>query len=109
MSKDKGLNILLIDDKKDLALNISDILEDNGYRTDLAFNGSEAISIVKKKGFDLAIVDLKLPDIFGLDLIEKLSLISPKLEYIVLKSSMSLTSCEERLAWLLSKKSTYES
>jgi len=84
MSNSDEFYILLVDDNKDLVLNISDILKDKGYKVTTTYNGSEALSLVNKNRFDLAIMDLKLPDIFGLDLIEKLSLVSPELEYIVL-------------------------
>ncbi len=84
MKRRESHTILLIDDKKDLAMNIGDILEDNGYDISIANNGNQAIKLLSKKKFSIAIVDLKLPDIFGLDLIDKLSVISPELEYIII-------------------------
>ena len=81
---EKSFDILIVDDNKDLASNLNDILKENGYRTAMAFDGQDAIKQCSKGEFSLALIDLKLPDINGLMLIEKLSKSSSTREYIII-------------------------
>jgi len=90
-------NIIIIDDNKDFAGNLSDILNINGYNTTYVLDGKSALRLCKKDDFDLAIVDIKLPDINGLDLIEKLSSISKDMEYIIITAYGSVESAVDAI------------
>ncbi len=57
--------ILIVDDENDIAELISDILEDEGYNTVIANDGTNAINLVKKEEFDLILLDVMMPDITG--------------------------------------------
>ncbi|MBS3740981.1 MAG: PAS domain S-box protein [Candidatus Cloacimonetes bacterium] len=92
--------ILVIDDNEQLANNIDDFLTDNNYDVLTANEGEYAIKISKQHDFDLALVDLKLPDIKGMDLIKKLKEIQNHLEFIIITAhptlSTSLPSVSEK-------------
>ena len=87
--------ILIVDDDKDLASNLSDILSSEGYGTSVACDGKTAVALCRKKTFDLAIVDMKLPDISGLELIRELVKLSPVMECIIVTGYASLESAIE--------------
>ena len=65
-------NILVIDDDKSILRTFTRILQKNGYEVDVAETGKEALEKSKKKCYDLALIDIRLPDIDGTDLLVKM-------------------------------------
>ena len=63
--------ILIIDDDKSILRTFTRILQKNGYEIDVAETGKEAIEKSRKKSYDLALIDIRLPDIDGTDLLIK--------------------------------------
>ncbi|MBL6964800.1 MAG: PAS domain S-box protein [Bacteroidetes bacterium] len=90
-NSDKG-KIIIIDDNRDLAENIEDILAGKGFAIGKAYTGKSAIDKFRNVKYDLALVDIKLPDTDGLELIEKINKISPATVYLVITGYESLTS-----------------
>ena len=76
--------ILIVDDNQELAQNLKDILESNDYVVMVASDGAGAITLCTDQRFGLAMVDIKLPDIGGMELVEKIAAISPLTEYIII-------------------------
>ena len=64
-------NILIIEDEKNICSFIERILEPQGYRVASASTGKEGIQFLATGRFDLILLDLGLPDMDGLDLIEQ--------------------------------------
>jgi PAS domain S-box-containing protein len=62
--------ILIVDDEKGLRIGTHRLLESEGYYVESAENGTEGINLGTKKDFDLAIIDLKMPDIDGLEVLQ---------------------------------------
>lgn len=85
------LKILIVDDNRDLASNIQDILQDGGYDVTLAFDGAGAIDCCQDQQFDIALLDFKLPDMDGLELQKKLSKMIDA-DYIVITAHASIES-----------------
>lgn len=76
MTKEK---ILIVDDD-DHVLNLCQrILESQGYEVTISGSGFQAIEIARKKDFDLLLIDVKLPDMNGLDLAQQLKEADPGL------------------------------
>jgi DNA-binding response OmpR family regulator len=65
-------NILVIDDDKSILRTFTRILQKSGYQIDVAETGKEALEKAKKKDYDLALIDIRLPDMDGTDLLVKL-------------------------------------
>jgi two-component system, cell cycle sensor histidine kinase and response regulator CckA len=63
-------NILLVDDEERFANSLHDILSHYNYHCAKAYNGREAISLLKTNQFDLALLDVELPDMSGCDIAE---------------------------------------
>jgi len=64
--------ILVVDDDKSILRTFTRILQKNGYAIDAAETGREAIEKAEAKHYDLALVDVRLPDMDGTDLLAKM-------------------------------------
>ena len=60
-------HILIVDDNRDLAESLSELLDIEGHSTDIAYNVSEAINFLDSRNYSFCITDIKLPDGNGLD------------------------------------------
>jgi two-component system, NtrC family, response regulator HydG len=60
--------ILVVDDDPDICRNLSDILTDLRYQVDTAQSGPSALELVRRRPYDLALLDLKMPGMDGLTL-----------------------------------------
>ena len=76
--------ILLVDDEERLLNSMGQRLALMGFEVMKASSGTKAIEIAKKNQIDLAIVDLKIPDMDGLVTITKLQEITPDLKTVLL-------------------------
>jgi len=66
---DQPLRILVVDDEIDLVRMLRTHLEAEGYQVITASNGITALSLLAQDRFDLLIVDVKIPDMSGLDVV----------------------------------------
>jgi DNA-binding NtrC family response regulator len=64
--------ILIVDDNEMIRLTFSEILQMEGYETQTAANGLEAIKWLEIRSFDLIITDILMPDMDGFELMAKL-------------------------------------
>ncbi|MBS7651084.1 response regulator [Candidatus Bathyarchaeota archaeon] len=76
--------ILIVDDDLEILRSLKSILEFKGYIVETAENGREAIEKSKVKFFNLALLDIKLPDMEGTDLLVKMHRTTPKVMKIML-------------------------
>ena len=79
MSTIKGKNILLVDDDKDLVDLFKTFLEYDGFKVDAFTDPVDALYSFKKDIYDLVLLDLKIPNLNGLILSQKLKNIDPAL------------------------------
>jgi len=86
------ISVLVIDDDTSLLKIISMMLENAGMKVSTAANGIQAIETAIQKTFDVAVVDLSLPDMSGTDAIERLKAIDPDMQTIILTGNPSLDS-----------------
>lgn len=64
--------ILIVDDEENVRMLFKEELEDEGYTTDLASNGYEAIEKVKNNSYDVVILDIKMPGIDGIQTLNEI-------------------------------------
>ena len=75
--------VLLIDDEESIRKAFTGILEKAGYLVDTADTGQKALEKVQAKHYDVALVDMKLPDMEGTDLLLKLPKNSEMVKIII--------------------------
>jgi DNA-binding response OmpR family regulator len=75
MSKDRP-QLLVVDDERDTCANLADIFTDLGYEVDVAYDGPSALALAEHKTYDIALLDLKMPGMDGLELFRRIKAIS---------------------------------
>ena len=63
----RALDVLVVDDDRDLASGIADMLEAEGHRAILAVSGEAAIEVARERAFDMIFLDVKLPGMTGIE------------------------------------------
>ena len=94
ITKKPNANILVIDDDPAIHRVFSRILQKAGYNVETAETGKEALEKIKVNAYDVALIDVKLPDINGLELLPILKKAAPSMIKIVI-TGYSLS--EERM------------
>jgi two-component system response regulator AtoC len=76
--------VLIIDDEQAFGEMVSEVLGDSGYETVLATDPAAALERVPGGGFAVAVVDLVMPGMGGLQVAEKIKAASPETEVLIL-------------------------
>lgn len=87
--------ILIIDDDPGLRKTLADILKDKGYEAITAKDGAEGLSSMHNCAIDLAIIDVGLPDMSGLDVLSRIKSDHPSAAVIILTGNATLESAIE--------------
>jgi len=82
--------ILIIDDDKSILNIFTRILQKQGYSTDTAETGQEGMEKLEAQEYDLALLDVKLPDTNGTDLLVKMHAAHPNMVKIAITGFPSL-------------------
>lgn len=77
-------SILIIDDDQQLCLSFTKILTQDSYQTSMAFSGQEGIDKVKSIKPDMVILDIRLPDMTGIEVFEVIHELYPKMPVIII-------------------------
>ncbi|NNJ12569.1 response regulator transcription factor [Chloroflexales bacterium ZM16-3] len=88
-------NILVVDDEQNIRLTLSALLRRAGHTVTVASSGEEAVSLFSAESFDLMLVDLQMPGINGIQVVEALRARELDTEVIVLTGHGSLESAIE--------------
>ena len=86
------LQVLILDDEKSFREEISEFLTENGFVVFKASLPSEAFSILKKQEIDVAIVDIRLPEMDGLTVLEKIKSSYSEIEVIMITGHGDMNS-----------------
>jgi len=76
-------NILVVDDDAEARKILSSILFEEGYSVETVANGKQAIRASEKARFDVALIDIKLPDMEGTELLHRLKEKQPHMVKII--------------------------
>lgn len=76
--------ILVVDDEPDIRRLLTETFALEGHKVQTAANGSDALDMVRQRAFDLALVDIWLPDRNGLDLLAQLRGLAPQMPVVVI-------------------------
>lgn len=89
MAKDKAASILLVEDEENLQEALKLNLEMEGYEVTSAFDGPSALRSLQNEYFDLVILDIMLPEIDGITVLETLRLQHSALPVLILSAKSS--------------------
>lgn len=87
--------ILVVDDDGSIRKVLKTILEGEGYHVDIAENGQEALEKSNANFYNLALIDIKLPDMKGTELLTTMKVTMPKMIKIVITGYPSLENAIE--------------
>jgi len=90
-------NLLVIDDEPQLRDFLNEVLGEAGYTVEMAGDGREAVEKVGRASFDVAICDLEMPGIDGLETLTRIRAINPDIQFIILTAHGTLESAIESL------------
>jgi len=90
-------NILVVDDDKSVRSTFSSVLRQEGYRVTAVKNGYEAIKAIDEESFDLALVDLGMPGMDGIEVLEKIKTRRPQTRVIIFTGYGSITTAVEAM------------
>jgi DNA-binding response OmpR family regulator len=75
---------MIIEDDKEMRSLLKDFLEEEGFETDSASNGVDALQVLSKDHFDLVITDIRMPGLTGLDILPRMRRLKPEIPIIVM-------------------------
>jgi len=89
--------ILIADDEESMRWVLSKALNKQGYQVDLASSGQEALQLSRKQSYQLAVLDIKMPGMSGLDLLSRLQEESPATLVVIMTAESSMKNAIEAM------------
>jgi DNA-binding NtrC family response regulator len=89
--------ILIADDDNDLRATIVDALSSSGFQVDEASNGIEAIEKIASSPYDIALIDMVMPRVTGLELLSEIKRISPGTKIIIMTAFATVDNAVEAI------------
>jgi len=87
--------ILIVDDDENIRKVLTTILEDEGYIVESASTAKKAIAKTGKKFYNLALIDVRLPDMEGIELLTRMRDTTPKMRKIIITGYPTLQNAVE--------------
>ncbi|MHB9155232.1 MAG: response regulator [Endomicrobiales bacterium] len=89
--------ILIVDDESGITDVSNRILKSKGYSVMTAASGEEALEILENETFDLALIDLRMPGIDGMELLRRIKKLYPTTEVVIITAEVTIESAIESL------------
>jgi len=89
--------ILVADDEESMRWVLSKALKRKGYTVDLAHDGRQALALIQDNSYDLAILDIKMPGISGLDLLDRVRELKSDLLVVIMTAEASMKNAVEAM------------
>ncbi|MEM3010437.1 MAG: response regulator [Candidatus Bathyarchaeia archaeon] len=87
--------ILIVDDDENIRKVLTTILEEEGYKVDTAENAKKAIEKTKRNFYNLALIDIRLPDMEGIELLTRMKDTTPRMRKIIITGYPTLQNAIE--------------
>jgi diguanylate cyclase (GGDEF)-like protein len=92
-------NILLVDDDEDMCTILSMILKNEGYQIIIAHSGADALAQIEKQSFNVVLLDIRLPDMSGLEILKKVKEKDPNVIVIIMTGYSSMEGVIDALRY----------
>ncbi|MDX9708630.1 MAG: sigma-54 dependent transcriptional regulator [Trichloromonas sp.] len=89
--------ILVADDEESIRWVLAKSLGKLGYQVELATSGDQALTLLQEKPFDLAVLDIKMPGLSGLDLLSRIHQERPGLPIVVMTAESTMINAVEAM------------
>jgi CheY-like chemotaxis protein len=76
--------MLIVDDDRDMAESIADLVEIRGYEADLAASGPEAIAKFQECDYDMAFMDVRMPGMNGIECLLEILKLKPNAKVVMM-------------------------
>ena len=93
--KDGAIRLLLVDDEAGYVNVLSNRLSRRGIQVKKTYSGTEAIQVLRKEDFDVAILDLKMEDMDGIEVLKIFRKMAPEMAIIMLTGHGSERAAKE--------------
>ena len=90
-------NILVADDEESMRWVLSKALKKKGFAVDLARDGDEALRFIRTNTYDLAILDIKMPGLSGLELLDRVRELKSDLLVVIMTAEASMKNAVEAM------------
>ena len=100
--------ILIVEDEMGMSETLELLLEDHGIGCEIASTGEQALNLLKEKKFKVALVDIRLPGMNGLQFIEKAHELNSEMSFIILTGSLEFDPTQISHIDKVSKKTFYK-
>ncbi|MCK9419596.1 MAG: sigma-54 dependent transcriptional regulator [Nitrospirae bacterium] len=90
-------NILVVDDEKDICMALNIILTKEGYSVKEAYNGEQALELIKRENFDIIMTDIKMEKMDGFEVLKQARQISPESTVVMMTAFASVLSAVEAM------------
>lgn len=95
--KSDMVRVLIVDDDKDILRSLKDIMSSKGYQVDVAETAESALEKTRNQYFNLALLDIRLPDMEGTELLAKIHKERPMMMKIMITGYPSLDNAVRAL------------
>ncbi|MDW8334413.1 MAG: response regulator, partial [Bacteroidia bacterium] len=87
--------ILIVDDEKNIRLTLREILEFEGFEVDEAADGATALEMLSRKKYDVALCDVKMPKMDGLEVLSKAAEMRIETQFVMISGHGTIETAVE--------------
>ncbi len=91
--------ILLVDDEREFVKILSERLKFRGIEVSIAFNGLEALAVMKEEIIDAVVLDVRMPGMDGIETLREIKILTPQTPVILLTGHASVEAAIEGMQY----------
>ena len=92
---DNNIKILVVDDEEIIRMGCKRVLEDSGYSVEIAENGKVGLEMIKANSYDMAFIDLMMPEMGGMELLDNIQQIDTNIICIIITGFATIETAVE--------------